>query len=339
MNVQQAIAAVLERRNLSTEEMSSVMGQIMTGEATPAQIGGFLIGLRMKGETVDEVAAAAKVMRGLSDAVSLTEAGAVDIVGTGGDTTSTFNVSTASAVVAAAAGIRIAKHGNRSVSSKSGAADLLEQAGVNIELTAEQVSQCVSQVGVGFMFAPRHHSAMRHAIGPRREMAVRTIFNLLGPLTNPAAAPNQVLGVFDAEWVRPLAEVLSRLGSHHVMVVHGDDGMDEITCTGVTHVAELKGGEISEYRVEPGEFGLETSPLSAIQVSGPDESLAMVHSVLNNEKGAARTIVLMNAGAAIYVGGGAGTVGEGIEKAILAIENGSARETLEKLASVSQTFS
>lgn len=338
MNIQQAIAAVLERKNLSSQEMSDVMRQIMTGDATPSQIGGFLVGLRMKGETVDEVAAAAEVMRSLSDGVSLAEGGAVDIVGTGGDTTSTFNVSTASALVAATAGVKIAKHGNRSVSSKSGAADLLEHAGVRLDLTPEQVATCVSEVGVGFMFAPNHHGAMRHAIGPRREMAVRTIFNLLGPLTNPALAPNQVLGVFDRDWVRPLAEVLQRLGSQHVLVVHGEDGMDEISCTGKTHVAELHKGQVTEFDIAPEDFGLERAPLSDIQVAGAAESLAMVESVIGNQPGAARTIVLLNAGAAIYVGGQAGSIGDGIKRASEVIASGSVKETLDRLITLTRSF-
>lgn len=331
MKIQEALAALLRHQNLDKEQMSSVMRQIMTGNATPAQIGGFLTALRMKGETVEEVAAAAEVMRSLADSVQLSESGAVDIVGTGGDTTNTFNVSTASAIVAAAAGVRIAKHGNRSVSSHSGAADLLEKAGVNIDLTPGQVAVCVKQVGVGFMFAQRHHSAMKHAIGPRREMGVRTIFNLLGPLTNPAFAPNQVLGVYDAEWVRPLAEVLRQLGSHHVLVVHGDDGMDEITCTGPTSVAELHDDRIVEYSIHPAEFGLPISPLSAIQVAGADESLAVVRSVLANEPGPARDIVQMNAGAAIYVGGLESNLAAGVARAGTVLQSGAAVDTLDRL--------
>jgi len=338
MNIQQAISVLLERRHLTSDEMTSVMTQIMTGEATPSQIGGFLVGLRMKGETVEEVAAAAQVMRSLSSGVTLKNPGAVDIVGTGGDTTSTFNISTASALVAATAGVKIAKHGNRSVSSKSGAADLLEMAGVNINITAEQVAECVDKVGVGFMFAPNHHSAMRHAVGPRREMAVRTVFNLLGPLTNPALAPNQVLGVFDGEWVRPLAEVLERLGSNHVLVVHGEDGMDEISCTGETRVAELKDGRITEFTLEPEQFGFERGQLRDIQVEGAEQSLNMVKSVMANQPGSARTIVLMNAGAAIYVAGVAGSIAEGIERASEVIASGAVAETLAQLVTLTQSF-
>jgi len=338
MNIQAALQRVLLRQNLDKAQMSAVMQQIMTGGATPAQIGGFLVALRMKGETVEEVVAAAEVMRGLAEGVQLSCSGAVDIVGTGGDTTSTFNVSTASAIVAAASGVRIAKHGNRSVSSKSGAADLLEQAGVNIELTPEQIASCVDEVGVGFMFAPRHHNAMKHAIGPRREMAIRTLFNLLGPLTNPASAPNQVLGVFAAEWVRPLAEVLQQLGSHHVLVVHGEDGTDEITCSGKTRVAELQAGEVVEYSVQPDEFGLDVSPLDAIVVDGPEQSLSMVKSVLANEPGPARDIVMLNAGAAIYVGGKAANLAQGILRAGETLQSGAASTTFDQLITITQSF-
>ncbi|HEU5338054.1 MAG TPA: anthranilate phosphoribosyltransferase, partial [Sulfuricaulis sp.] len=234
MDMPSAIRSVIERRNLSGDDMRAVMRLIMTGQATPAQIGGFLIGLRMKGETVEEIAAAAGVMRELATPVNVSGPHLVDTCGTGGDGASTFNISTASAFVVAAAGGKVAKHGNRSVSSKSGSADVLEAAGVNLELTPEQVARCVNEVGVGFMFAPKHHGAMKHAIGPRREMGVRTIFNLLGPLTNPAKAPHQVLGVFSKEWVEPLAEVLQRLGSEHVLVVHAEDGMDEISIGALT---------------------------------------------------------------------------------------------------------
>jgi len=238
LDIQSAIKAVIEKQDLSQTEMTGVMRQIMTGECTPAQIGGFLVGLRMKGESVDEISDAAAVMRELSNGVKVDVKHLVDTCGTGGDSSGSFNISTASAVVAAAAGAHVAKHGNRSVSSKSGSADVLEAAGVDLDISPQQVANCVEKVGVGFMFAPKHHSAMRHAIGPRREMAVRTIFNVLGPLTNPAGAPNQVIGVFDAELVETMAHVLRLLGSRHVMVVHAEDGMDEISISGNTRVAE-----------------------------------------------------------------------------------------------------
>ena len=338
MNIQQALEELLNKGDLSGAQMSSVMRQVMTGEATPAQIGGFLVALRMKGETVDEVAAAADVMRSLADTVSLNDQSAIDIVGTGGDSTSTFNISTCSAIVAAGAGVRVAKHGNRSVSSKSGAADLLEEAGVNIDLSADQVAQCVDQLGLGFMFAPRHHSAMKHAIGPRREMAVRTVFNLLGPLTNPAGAKSQLLGVYDAQWVRPMAEVLNKLGSDHVIVVHGHDGMDEISISGPTRVAELKAGQVSEYMIEPELFGLSVAPLSDITVNSAADSLLMINGVLDKTPGAARDIVLLNAGAAICVAGAAETIADGVELAAKAIDSGDAKRKLQELVKMSCSF-
>lgn len=336
MNIQQALDRLMSKADLSGDEMSAVMQQVMTGDATPAQIGGFLVALRMKGETVDEVAAAAGVMRSLADAVSLGDKPAIDIVGTGGDSTSTFNISTCSAIVAASAGARVAKHGNRSVSSKSGAADVLEEAGVNIDLTSDQVAQCVDALNLGFMFAPRHHSAMKHAIGPRREMAIRTVFNLLGPLTNPAGARSQLLGVYDQQWVRPMAEVLKQLGSDHVIVVHGYDGMDEISISGPTQVAELRDGEVREYVIEPGQFGLSVAQLSDIAVNSAAESLSMINSVLGGQTGAARDIVLLNAGAAICVAGLANDIEAGVEMAKAVIDNGEAMRKLQSLIQFSK---
>ena len=262
MDIQTAIKTVIGGHDLARPEMTAVMQQIMTGECTPAQIGGFLVGLRMKGETVDEITAAATVMRKLSTRVTVDSEFLVDTCGTGGDASGSFNISTASAIVAAAAGARVAKHGNRSVSSKSGSADVLEAAGVNLDINPEAVGACIDEVGVGFMFAQKHHSAMRHAIGPRKEMAVRTIFNVLGPLTNPAAAPNQVVGVFDGDLVESVAQVLKQLGSKHVMVVHAEDGMDEISISAKTLVAELKDGEVSSYSISPTDFGIEMADLS-----------------------------------------------------------------------------
>src|SRR3989344_3520946 len=303
MDMPSAIRAVIERRDLTGDEMREVMRLIMTGQATPSQIGGFLIGLRMKGETVEEIAAAACVMRELATHVGVGGPHLVDTCGTGGDGASTFNISTASAFVVAAAGGKVAKHGNRSVSSKSGSADVLEAAGVNLDLTPEQIAQCVNEVGVGFMFAPRHHGAMKYAIGPRREMGVRTIFNLLGPLTNPANAPNQVLGVFSNQWVEQVAEVLQRLGSGHGLGGDGEDGMDEISIGAATHVAELKAGRVRVFTIHPEQFGLKRGDVSKLAVTSPVESLSMVEAVLNNEPGPARDIVVLNAGAAIYAAG------------------------------------
>lgn len=331
MDIQTAIKTVIGGQDLGKADMTAVMQQIMTGECTPAQIGGFLVGLRMKGESVDEISAAATVMRELSTRVNVGAKHLVDTCGTGGDASGSFNISTASAIVAAAAGAQVAKHGNRSVSSKSGSADVLEAAGVNLDIDPQQVGTCIEEVGVGFMFAQKHHSAMRHAIGPRKEMAVRTIFNVLGPLTNPAGAPNQVIGVFDGDLVEPLAHVLKQLGSRHVMVVHAEDGMDEISISARTNVAELKDGEVSVYTVSPGDFGLETADASALSVGSVEQSLAMIQSVLANNPGPALDIVSMNAGAAIYVSGVADSLAEGIEKAKVAISNGKAAIVLASL--------
>lgn len=338
MNIQAAIEKICNNTNLSDSEMTDVMHQIMTGQATDSQIGGFLIGMRMKGETVDEITAAATVMRSLATPVELDETNLVEIVGTGGDGSSTFNVSTASCFVVAAAGGRVAKHGNRSVSSKSGAADLLETAGVNLDITADQVKTCVEDIGVGFMFAPKHHSAMKHAIGPRKEMGVRTIFNILGPLTNPAGTPNQVLGVFSGELVRPLAEVLNKLGANHVMVVHGNDGMDEITISDSTRVAELKDGEITEYIIKPEDFGIQQHSIATIRVNDATESLDMVTSVLNNDDSPARNIVILNAGAAIYVAGLTSSHKAGIERAKEILESGAAKEKMLELINITNSF-
>jgi anthranilate phosphoribosyltransferase len=336
MDMQTAIRTVIERHNLSADEMHSVMQTIMTGEATPAQIGGFLVGLRMKGETVDEIAAAATVMRDLATRVDVQGPHLVDTCGTGGDAATTFNISTATAFVAAAAGARVAKHGNRSVSSKTGSADVLEAAGVNLDLTPEQVAQCVRDIGVGFMFAPRHHGAMKHAIGPRREMGVRTIFNVLGPLTNPAGAPNQVLGVFSNTLVEPLAEVLKKLGSAHVLVVHSQDGMDEISIGAPTFVAELKNGKIETYTVQPEDFGLATADIASLAVHSAAESLAVIQRVLAGEDGPARDIVQLNAGAAIYTAGLADSLKDGVKKAGEILASGAARAKLDALVSLSR---
>lgn len=335
MNIQQAIQAVVERQDLTSGQMTEVMRQIMTGEATDSQIGGFLIALRMKGETVDEVVGAATVMRELSSRVKVKVDHLVDTCGTGGDQSGTFNVSTAAALVTSAAGANVAKHGNRSVSSASGSADLLEAAGVNLDLTPEQVGQCIEKTGIGFLFAPAHHKAMRYAIGPRKEMGVRTVFNVLGPLTNPAGAPNQVIGVFDERWVEHLARVLGELGSRHVMVVHAADGLDEISIGAETRVAEYRDGDISSYTIQPEDFDMKRANIARIRVSSIDESLAMVRSVLDNEEGPARDIVVLNAGAAIYVSGVADSLQEGVERAREVIANGAARINLDELVRAS----
>lgn len=338
MDMPSAIRAVIEKQDLSETDMQTVMRGIMTGAATPAQIGGFLVGLRMKGETVVEITAAAKVMRELATRVRVSGPHLVDTCGTGGDGARTFNISTASALVAAAAGARVAKHGNRSISSKSGSADVLEAAGVNLDLSPEQVALCIEQIGVGFMFAQKHHSAMKHAIGPRREMGVRTIFNVLGPLTNPAGAPNQVLGVFSKDLLQPMVAVLAKLGSHHVLVVHAADGLDEISISGITHVAELKDGEQRCYDIEPEQFGLVSEDIDTIKVTDANQSLAMIQSVLDGEESPAKHIVMLNAGAAIYVAGLADTLAQGVARAENIIANGLAKRKLHELVALSQSF-
>jgi anthranilate phosphoribosyltransferase len=332
MHIKQAIARAVDGHDLTADEMTGVMYSIMTGGATPAQIAGFLVALRMKGETVTEIAAAAGVMRELAAGVELGGLDhAIDIVGTGGDGSGTFNVSTTSMFVAAGAGCHVAKHGNRSVSSKSGAADVLEAAGIQLDLTPEQVARCVLEVGVGFMFAPAHHSAMKHAIGPRRELGVRTLFNVLGPLTNPAGVPNQLLGVFSEELLEPLAQVLQRLGSRHVLVVRSRDGLDEISIADRTDVAELKDGHILRYSIAPEEFGLTRAGLEAIQVDGPIESLELLQGVLDDRPGPARDIVVLNAGAAIYAAGCADDLAGGIALADETIARGKARACFDAL--------
>ncbi len=336
MDMQSAIRAVTEQRNLSGADMREVMRRIMTGEATPAQIGGFLVGLRMKGETVEEIAAAAEVMRELATHINVSGPHLVDTCGTGGDGVHTFNISTAAAFVVAAAGGKVAKHGNRSVSSKSGSADVLEAAGVSLDLTPEQVARCVSEIGVGFLFAPKFHAAMKHAIGPRREMGVRTIFNLLGPLTNPAGAPNQVIGVFAVQWVEPLAEVLQKLGSKHVLVVHAEDGMDEISIGAPTRVAELKDGRVRVFTIQPEQFGFSRGDVKKLGVTSPAESLAIIRGVFDSQSGPARDIVALNAGAAIYVAGLAPNLEAGVKKAAEVIASGAARAKLDALAALSK---
>lgn len=336
MQIQQAIAQVLDRHSLSAEEMSAVMRTIMTGGATDAQIGGFLVAMRMKGETPEELAAAARVMREMATGVQVSGDHVIDTCGTGGDSAGLFNISTASALVAAAAGAKVAKHGNRSVSSKSGSADVLEAAGVKLDLSSEQVARCIEKVGVGFLFAPGHHAAMRHAIGPRRELASRTLFNLLGPLTNPAGVRRQLIGVFSADWLEPVAEVLKLLGSDHVLVVHSDDGLDEISIAAPSRVAELKDHEIESYRIAPEDFGLQRGDLTEIKVGDAGASLDLIRRVLDDEPGPARDIVRLNAGAAIHVSGLAGDLAQGVERASEAIASGAARARLAALVDFTQ---
>lgn len=332
MDMPSAIGQVIEGQDLSAEEMLSVMRLIMSGEATDAQIGGFLVALRLKGETVDEISAAAMVMRELATPVDVDTKGLVDTCGTGGSGSNKFNVSTASAFVAAAAGARVAKHGNRGASSKSGSADLLEAAGAEVVLTPEQVARCIENIGVGFLFAVSHHGAMKHAIGPRREMVVRTIFNALGPLTNPAGAKRQVLGVYSPHLVRPIADVLVNLGSEHVLVVHSEDGLDEISISAPTYVAELKDGSVEEYQIRPEDFGLTPSPLSELVINDSNESLAMVRRALSSEHAGASNMVALNAGAAIYASGKTHSLKAGVDMAQDAIGSGLAGEKLKDFA-------
>ena len=336
MNYSHILTQLIDRRDLAHEDMLDLMGQIMGGQLTSAQIAAALVGLRVKGESISEIAAAAEVMRELSTKVTVQDNGhLIDTCGTGGDGAQTFNISTASAIVAAAAGAKVAKHGGRSVSSKCGSADILEKLGVNVNLTPHQVAHCVENIGVGFMFAPNHHSAMKHAAPVRKELGVRTLFNLLGPLTNPAGAQNQVMGVFDRDLTGKLARVLQQLGSKHVLVVHGADGMDEISISTTTFVAELKDGVIREYSVTPEQFGIKPAALNAIQVADAEEAKVMLLSVLDNQPGAARDIVLLNAGAAIYVAGLSDTLEHGVKKATEIIASGAAKNKLQQLIQVS----
>ncbi|MAC13361.1 MAG: anthranilate phosphoribosyltransferase [Alcanivorax sp.] len=340
MNIQQALAKVVEQIDLSIEEMQEVMRQIMTGGATDAQIGGFLVALRMKSESLDEITGGVQVMRELVTAVPVQNRQyLVDIVGTGGDGANLFNVSSASAFVAAAAGARVAKHGGRSVSSKSGSADLLETAGIALDLTPEQIGSCVDNVGVGFMFAPNHHKAMKYAVGPRKELGMRTLFNILGPMTNPAGVQRLVLGVFSEKLCRPMAEVMGRLGAEHVMVVHSRDGLDEISLATRTHVAEFRNGEISEYEVTPEDLGLDSDSLVGLDVTDSDASLALIRDAFGKRSSdAARKaadMIALNAGAAIYVSGITRTHKEGVRMAEDLIHNGEAAERMRELAQYS----
>ena len=336
ITVQQALARLVEQREIFHDEMLSLMRQIMSGELTQAQIAAIIMGLRVKKETVGEIAASAQVMREFAARVRVAnDANLVDTCGTGGDASHTFNISTTSAFVADAAGARVAKHGGRSVSSTTGSADVLEALGVHLGLVPEQVGESLDKIGIGFMFAPNFHAAMKHAAPVRKELGVRTLFNILGPLTNPAGAPHQLLGVFHPDLVGILVRVLQRLGSRHVMVVHGSDGMDEITLTGETLVGELKDGEVREYRIHPREFGIEAGGIESLKVWDAGQSKDMLLGVLDGLPGPARDIVLLNAGAAIYVSDRASTLGEGIEMARAAIDSGAARDKLRQLVDFS----
>jgi anthranilate phosphoribosyltransferase len=340
MTPQEALSRVIEHREIFREEMLSLMRSIMSGQVSPTLIAAILIGLRVKKETIGEIAAAAEVMREFAARVAVQDPeNLVDIVGTGGDGAHSFNISTAASFVCAAAGARVAKHGNRSVSSKSGSADVLEALGANINLKPEQVGRCIDETGVGFMFAPNHHAAMKHAAPVRRELGVKTLFNILGPLTNPAGAGRQLMGVFHPDLVGIQARVLQRLGSRHVLIVYGLEGMDEISLSGPTMVGELKDNTVREYHIEPGDFGLKAQDPSAVKVDSVERSKAMVLSALANEPGAARDIVALNAGAGIHVAGLAPTLGAGVQKALAVIASGAARKKLDAFVGFTQSQS
>ncbi|WP_299259724.1 anthranilate phosphoribosyltransferase [uncultured Kushneria sp.] len=334
MELKEAISRVTRREDLELDEMRTVMSTIMCGEADPVQMGGFLVGLAMKGETVDEITAAVMVMRELMYPVHVDADHVVDIVGTGGDGAGLFNVSTASSFAAAACGARVAKHGGRGVSSSSGSADLLARAGVSLELSSEQIARCIEEIGVGFMFAPNHHTAMRHAVAVRKALGVRTMFNILGPLTNPTGATRQVIGVYSADLLVPMATVLRRLGSQHVLVVHAEDGLDEFSIASKTRVAELHHGEINEYVVTPEDVGLERQPLEAIRADSSEASLVLVKAALRGE-GVAADMVAFNAGAALYVADVAGSLREGVQTVREALAKGQGLAKLDALAEFS----
>jgi len=338
MEIEDGIKKINFGQDLSRKEISSVMNQILTGLASENQIKSFLLSLSSKGESVEEVIGSAEVMRSLSTKVPVNTKHLVDTCGTGGVGSGIFNVSTTAALVASSCGAKVAKHGNRSATRKSGSADLLEVAGVSLDLNPEQVKDCIEKVGLGFMFAPAHHSAMKYAIGPRKELGIKTIFNLLGPLTNPAGALNQVVGVFDSKWIRPLAEVLKGLGSENVLVLHSEDGLDEISSASSTSIAELRDGEINEYSISPEDFGLKILPIENLKVSSPQESLQIAKEALRGENQAATQMVAMTSGAALYVAGVTGSLKEGIDMSIHNISEGYGLKKLDELVEYSQSL-
>ena len=329
--IQEAISKLIEKQNLSQEEAEAVMNEIMSGKATDAQIAGFLVALRLKGETIDEITACAKIMREKASKIKPKAKPLIDIVGTGGDKSGTFNISTCAAFVVAGAGIAVAKHGNKSVSSKCGSADVLTALGINIGLEPKKVEQCINEIGFGYMFAPSFHPAMKYAIGPRKELGIRTVFNILGPLTNPAEAPYELMGVFSPSLTEPLAAVLGKLGCRHAFVVHGN-GMDEITVDGATKITEYQDGDIKTFTIKPTDFGIKTASLNELKGGTPDECAKTIINVLNGkEKGAKRDVVLLNAGAAIFIAGKADSIKKGIELAKESVDSGKALKKLEQL--------
>jgi len=332
--IQQAIAKIVDNTDLAQEEMTSAMEEVMSGGATDAQIAAFITALRMKGETVDEITAAASVMREKATVIDAGGGVVVDTCGTGGDSSGTFNISTTAAFIVAGAGVKVAKHGNRSVSSRSGSADVLKSLGVNIEVEVACVEDCLKEAGIGFLFAPLLHGAMKYAIGPRREIAIRTIFNILGPLTNPAKADCQVMGVFDAGLTEKLARVLGRLGSRHAMVVHGSDGLDEITLSGTSRISELKDGKVSTYDLDPASLGLKTCSTEDIKGGDSAENAIITEAVLKGEKGPKREISLLNAAAALVVAGMASDMKDGLAVAAESVDSGAAYRKLELLREI-----
>ena len=338
MDIQSAISQVSARGNLTREDMSEIILEILEGKVTDAQIGAFLIALSMKGETVDEVLGAVGVMRDLSTKVEIDEPNLIDTCGTGGTGIGIFNVSTTSALVASSCGAKIAKHGNRSATRKSGSADLLEQAGVSLSLTPDQVASCIQEIGLGFMFAQAHHSAMRHVVGPRKEIGQKSIFNVLGPLTNPASAKRQVLGVYDKKWMTPIAEVLDELGSEHLLIVHSRDGLDEISLASPTYMTEMRDGKISEYEVSPEDFNFETDTLEGLQVNSPQESLDLAKLALQGEHKKASSMICMTAGAALYVSDIANSLESGVELAKRSVESGEGLKKLNQLVEFTSQF-
>ena len=338
MEIKTALSEIIKGRDLQREDMTSVMFQILEGRSTDAQIGAFLAALSIKGESIDEVVGVVSVMRELSEKVEVDTHHLVDTCGTGGTGVGIFNVSTASAFIACACGAKVAKHGNTSATRKSGSADLLEEAGLSLELSPKEVSRCIEEIGIGFMFAPAHHTAMKHAVGPRKEMGIKTIFNIVGPLTNPAGALNQVIGVYNKRWLKPIAEVLRELGSQHVLVVHSKDHLDEISIADETYVAELLNGSIQEYVIKPEDFGFKKHSLEDLMVSSASESLSIIKQGFLDKNQAASSMIAMNAGAALYVSGVSVSLKQGVIIAMECIKDGKGLKKLDELISFSQSL-